>query len=62
MVRCCPGDGLTLNLYLCFFQVYVEYVIRNPECAPAEPISSELFKTKLDEAVRTSPAFTSKAA
>ena len=56
------APGVNEMLQKLYTQVYVEYVIRNPECKPAEPINSELFKAKLDEAVKTSPAFTSKAA
>ena len=48
-------------LYLLqFMQVFVEYVVKNPLCSTQEPITSELFKSKLDEVVKTSPASLSK--
>ena len=41
-------------------QIYVEYVIKNPMCPLGETITSELFKTKLDEYVRGLPIFATK--
>ncbi|XP_012262529.1 trafficking protein particle complex subunit 1 [Athalia rosae] len=38
-------------------QVYIEFVVKNPLCKLNEPIQSELFKTKLDELVKSSPYF-----
>ena len=43
-----------------YSQIYVEYCIKNPFCKPGEPITSELFKTKLDELVRQSNVYTNK--
>jgi len=48
-------------LHQLYSQIYVEYVVKNPTCDdPTQPIRSELFKTKLDEYVRSLPAFLSK--
>lgn len=38
-------------IYL-FFQIYVEYVVKNTECEMGHPIESELFKSKLDLFIR----------
>jgi trafficking protein particle complex subunit 1 len=43
-----------LNLYS---KVWIEYAVRNPLWQPGTPITSELFKVKLDEFVRQSPLF-----
>ncbi|KAG1678567.1 Trafficking protein particle complex subunit 1 [Nymphon striatum] len=40
-----------------YSQVYVEYVIKNPLCMLGKPITSELFKQKLDEAIQQSALF-----
>lgn len=39
-------------LHTIYSNFYVEYVIRNPVCELGQPITSELFQTKLDEYVR----------
>lgn len=39
------------------FQVYVEYIVKNPVVNLQEPITSDLFKQKLDTFVKQSPAF-----
>ncbi|CAH0384561.1 unnamed protein product [Bemisia tabaci] len=44
-------------LYQIYRQVFVEYVIKNPECNLKEPIKSELFKSQLDAFVKQSPIF-----
>ncbi|XP_018026345.1 trafficking protein particle complex subunit 1 [Hyalella azteca] len=44
-------------LHLIFSQVYVEYVVHNPECALGQPIQSQLFATRLDEIVKQHPGF-----
>lgn len=50
-----------INIY-CFvivsifsFQIYVEYVVKNPLCKMQQPIQSELFKTKLDAFIKQHP-------
>ena len=40
-----------------YSQVYVEYAVKNPMYIPGEPITAELFTTKLDEVVRASSLF-----
>ncbi|XP_055868508.1 trafficking protein particle complex subunit 1-like [Biomphalaria glabrata] len=46
-----------------FSSIYVEYVVKNPLCQLDQPITSELFKYKLDEYVKSLSAFqTSKTA
>jgi hypothetical protein len=50
----------TIKLYDFIFQIYVEYVVRNPVCDLDKPITSELFQTKIDEFVRGLPFFASK--
>jgi hypothetical protein len=37
--------------------VYVEYVTNNPMTKPGEPITSDLFKSKLDGFVKQSSIF-----
>lgn len=48
------------SLFYCLFQIYVEYVVRNPVCDLDKPITSELFQTKLDEFIRGLPFFPSR--
>lgn len=43
-----------------YFQVYVEYVVKNPVCDMSQPIESEIFKTKLDEYIRALPVFATR--
>lgn len=43
-----------------YSQIYVEYVVKNPACIQGQPITSELFKTKLDEFVRGQQIFATK--
>ena len=48
-------------IYIFFiFQIYLEYVVKNPFCSREEAVKSELFKTKLDEYVRGLPIFATK--
>ena len=42
------------------WQIYVEFVVRNPACVQGQPITSELFRTKLDEYIRSLPIFTTR--
>lgn len=39
------------------FQIWVEYVVRNPLWTIGTPVTSDLFKSKLDEFVKQSPLF-----
>lgn len=46
---------LLISFYLInlnFFQIYVEYVVKNTECEMGQPIESELFKLKLDQFIK----------
>ncbi|CAL1532697.1 unnamed protein product [Lymnaea stagnalis] len=49
-------------LHQIFSSLYVEYVVKNPLCELDKPITSELFKNKLDEYVRSLSQFPVKAA
>ncbi|XP_077987701.1 trafficking protein particle complex subunit 1-like [Glandiceps talaboti] len=40
-----------------YSQIFVEFVVKNPLCSLGEPITSELFKIKLDNFVRGLPYF-----
>ncbi|XP_076331098.1 blocked early in transport 5 isoform X2 [Tachypleus tridentatus] len=44
-------------LHEIYRQVYVEYVVKNPEVVLGHSISSELFKKKLDEFVQSSSIY-----
>ncbi|KAL8625026.1 Trafficking protein particle complex subunit 1 [Nucella lapillus] len=44
-----------------FSSIYVEYVVKNPLTELGEPVTSELFRTKMDDYVRGLPFFASKA-
>lgn len=41
-------------------EVYVEYVVKNPECKLRQPIISEAFQTKLDTFIRSMPLFSTR--
>jgi len=43
-----------------FSSLYVDYVVKNPLCELDKPITSELFKAKLDEFVKGLPQFSSR--
>lgn len=47
-------------LHHIYSQIYVEYVVKNPACVQGQPITSELFRTKLDEYIRSLPIFTTR--
>ncbi|KAL3250087.1 hypothetical protein MRX96_055690 [Rhipicephalus microplus] len=40
-----------------YHQVYVEYVVKNPECQLGKPITSELFKEQLNAFILKSPLY-----
>ncbi|XP_070537796.1 trafficking protein particle complex subunit 1-like [Ptychodera flava] len=44
-------------LHQIFSQIYIEFVVKNPMCRLGEPITSELFRHKLDNFVRGLPFF-----
>ncbi|GFQ64564.1 trafficking protein particle complex subunit 1 [Trichonephila clavata] len=41
-------------------EVYVEYVVKNPECKMGKEIVSEVFQSKLDKLVRSFPIFSNR--
>lgn len=43
-----------------YSQVYVEYAVKNPACIQGHPVTSDLFKMKLDEFIRALPIFAPK--
>jgi hypothetical protein len=43
-----------------YSQIYVEYVVKNPACIDGQAVTSELFRTKLDEYIRALPIFVTK--
>ena len=46
-------NNIVNNDVLLPFQIYVEYVVKNPLCRLDEPIQSELFASKLDTYIRS---------
>lgn len=44
-----------------YLNIWVEYVVQNPLCSAGAPITSELFKTKLDEYIKHSTFYTIKS-
>ena len=46
-------NNIVINDVLLPFQIYVEYVVKNPLCRLDEPIQSELFASKLDTYIRS---------
>ncbi|XP_054710714.1 trafficking protein particle complex subunit 1-like [Uloborus diversus] len=41
-------------------EIYVEYVVKNPECTLGKEIDSEVFQMKLDKFIRSAPIFGSR--
>lgn len=58
-ILCKNGFVCTFNIVIFSFQVYVEYIVKNPVLSLQDLITSELFKQKLDIFVKQSPAFSS---
>ncbi|XP_022901605.1 trafficking protein particle complex subunit 1 [Onthophagus taurus] len=56
------AQGVKEILQQIYNQVFVEYVVKNPLVKMNEPIESELFKSKLDVFVKSSPIYISKSA
>lgn len=54
------STGVRELLQQLYAKIWVEYVVRNPLWVQGTPISSELFKTKLDEFIKQSPLYGSK--
>ncbi|XP_062562301.1 trafficking protein particle complex subunit 1 [Armigeres subalbatus] len=51
------ATGIKEFLLHLYSKIWVEYVVRNPLWTIGTPVTSELFKTKLDEFVKQSPLF-----
>ncbi|OQR71439.1 trafficking protein particle complex subunit 1-like [Tropilaelaps mercedesae] len=51
------ANGVKELLQSLYQQVYVEFVVKNPECERGKPIESALFKHEVDEFIRRSPQF-----
>jgi hypothetical protein len=51
------STGVKELLHQIYAKIFVEYVVRNPMWTPGTPITSTLFKTKLDEFIKNSPLF-----
>ncbi|EAT34381.1 AAEL013369-PA [Aedes aegypti] len=51
------ASGIKEFLLQLYSKIWVEYVVRNPLWTIGTPVTSELFKTKLDEFVKQSPLF-----
>ncbi|KAL0832367.1 hypothetical protein ABMA28_001797 [Loxostege sticticalis] len=49
------AQGVRDLLKKIYAEIYVKYAIRNPLCAMGEPITSELFKSKLDAFIKQTP-------
>lgn len=54
------STGVRELLQQLYAKVWVEYAVRNPLWQPGTPITSDLFKEKLDEFIRQSPLFGNK--
>lgn len=52
--------GMKDVLHQIFSSLYVEYVVKNPLCELDKPVTSELFKVKLDEYIKSLPQFAIK--
>ncbi|XP_058832512.1 trafficking protein particle complex subunit 1 [Topomyia yanbarensis] len=51
------ATGIKDFLLQLYSKIWVEYVVRNPLWTIGTPVTSDLFKTKLDEFVKQSPLF-----
>ncbi|CAH2085184.1 unnamed protein product [Euphydryas editha] len=49
------AQGVRELLKKIYGEIYVKYVVRNPLCGIGEPITSELFKNKLDTFIKQAP-------
>ncbi|KAK9747358.1 Sybindin-like family [Popillia japonica] len=55
------AQGVRELLQQIYSQIYVEYVVKNPLAMINQPIQSDLFKTKLENFVKSSAVYLSKA-
>ncbi|XP_065072779.1 trafficking protein particle complex subunit 1 [Ochlerotatus camptorhynchus] len=51
------ASGIKDFLLQLYSKIWVEYVVRNPLWTIGTPVTSDLFKSKLDEFVKQSPLF-----
>lgn len=51
------ATGIKDFLLQLYSKIWVEYVVRNPLWTIGTPVTSDLFKAKLDEFVKASPLF-----
>lgn len=49
------AQGVRDLLKKIYAEIYVKYAVRNPLCGIGEPITSELFKSKLDAFIKQTP-------
>lgn len=49
------AQGVRELLKKIYGEIYVKYAMRNPLCVIGEPITSELFKNKLDAFIKQTP-------
>ncbi|XP_043088574.1 trafficking protein particle complex subunit 1 [Puntigrus tetrazona] len=45
-----------------YSMLYVEYIVKNPQCVLSESLQSDLFSSKLDSFIRALPFFSVRAA
>lgn len=51
------STGVREVLHQLYAKVFVEYAVRNPLWTPGTPITSDLFKVKLDDFIRQCPIY-----
>lgn len=51
------STGVKEILQQLYAKVFVEYAVRNPLWTPGTPITSDLFKIKLDEFIKQCPLY-----
>lgn len=55
------AQGIRDLLKKIYSDIYVKYVVRNPLCVIGEPITSDLFKSKLDVFIKQAPLTAARA-
>lgn len=51
------STGVKETLQQLYAKVFVEYAVRNPLWVPGTPITSDLFKVKLDDFIKNCPIY-----
>ena len=54
------STGVKDFLLQLYSKIWIEYVVRNPLWVPGTPVTSELFKTKLDDFIKNSTFYGQK--